>query len=154
MNQFPGAVGCRVYCCLIESLHQGTNIPHDDLLRGVDNPWMEGNYSVRPSVVPISKEYASEPSVNPLLSVADILVMNREVIAANGISTLTVAFVNEISAPETDPEVSLKDTSKIQYADKNTGQFDLNPHGLRLLDLKDAVDLWPKVLADKWHCAQ
>ena len=106
---------------------------------------------------------------HPLEAVAAILVIKNEIVASSYISK--AVSIESRSPPAGDLDVSLNDvaittpSSKEKHyplqtivvrnpdSEENQQGTNLNLHHLRTIDLEDAVDLWPLIQKNRWHCA-
>ncbi len=94
----------------------------------------QGNARIQSSVSPIGAE------CHPLAGVSAILVMDEEVIAARHTSKTKVVVINESYESGTN-------------LDASPGEYNLNPHELRLADLTTATDFWPQIQINMWYFA-
>lgn len=118
-----------------------------------------------------STKIEEERNFDPLDSVASILVLDDEVIAACYISkAVTVVVANQPSA-ETDLDLDIFPAlgtshllyplqvtaiSNPQFKQNTTGnayRSNPNPHQLRALSSTHGEDFWPNVQRDEWFCA-
>ena len=104
---------------------------------------------------------------HPLEALAEILAQHDEVISTCHIAettTVLIAYQSPTKIPGTDLDACLDETVDIHHRlriaphfDENqqekSAQTNSNLHHLRTIDLEDAVNLWPLIQKNRWHCA-